>query len=467
MSPPFLRDGILQRLAGGMERFFVRYRGWVGIVHAAMFVLFLALLTVPLFVRPAPGHAAPFDHFAAFARYAIWGVWFPLVFLSVIFSGRSWCGLLCPMGAASEWANRLGPQLAIPGWVRWPGTPIVSFLVITIWAQTAGARDHAEAIAIVFGTTLAAAVALGFLFGRDKRAWCRHMCPIGLLLGVYARIGAVDFHPKRPQPGGDRWTEKTPCPTMIDLRRKAESRHCIECFRCVHPNSRGGLYLRLRAPGEEVANIRDHHPNLSEVLFLFMGTGVSLGGFLWLVLDSYQDLRAAVGGWIIDKGWYWLGEPGPVWLMAVYPEQREVFRWFDFFLIGSYMLAWTAVATAVLGAVTAFAAWLAGRLGADADFRRRFVELGYQFLPVAMVSLLLGLGGDLFRNLEFLGLGSSGIAAVKAAMFLGGVAWSIRLGDRILARQAVAFRVRWMALLPGALGSIALGWAWYPAIFGA
>ena len=223
--------------------------------------------------------------------------------------------------------------------------------------------------------------------------------------------------------------------------------------------------MRLRHPGEEVANIRDCNPNLSEVLFLFMGTGVSLGGFLWLVLGSYQQLRQAVGGWIIDRGWYWLGEPGPIWLMAVYPKQREVFRWFDFFLISGYMLAWTVLTTVVLSAATAAAAALSGRLGGDADFRRRFIELGYQFLPVAMVSLLLGLGGDLFRNLQSLGLTTFGIAIVKGALFLGGIAWSIGLGDRILARQAVPLRIRGPPLSAGVLGSFAIGAAWYPAIF--
>jgi hypothetical protein len=151
--------------------------------------------------------------------------------------------------------------------------------------------------------------------------------------------------------------------------------------------------------------------------------------------------------------------------MAVYPEQREVFRWFDFFLISGYMLAWTALATAVLGGMTALAAWLSGRLGGDSNFRRRFVELGYQFLPVAMVSLLLGLGGDLFLGLRLLGLGASGIALVKLLLFFGGIVWSIGLGNRLLARQSVAARWRWLALVPGVLGSLAIGAAWYPAIF--
>ncbi len=464
LSQPFLRYSSLPGVAARIEAFFVRYRRGIWLVHVGMFVVFMALLFGPALLKATSSNAAAFGDFAAFANVAIWSVWFPLVFLSVIFTGRSWCGLLCPMGAASEWANRIGPQLAIPAWVRWPGTPIISFLFVTVWAQTTGARDHAEAIAIVFGSILIAAIALGFFFGRKKRAWCRHMCPIGLLLGVFSRIGAVDFCAKRPKAGGDAWTEKTACPTMIDLDRKTESRHCIECFRCVSPKSKAGLYLRLRPPGEEVAAIREHNGNLSEVLFLFTGTGAALGGFLWLVLESYQTLRTVLGNWVIDREWYWLGEPGPMWLMAVYPHEREVLRWFDFFLISGYMMSWMAIITATLAAATAAATWLARRAGGDAPFGRGFVELGYQFLPVAMVSLLLGLGGDLFEALGSLGLGADGISLFKQTLFIGAVLWSLGLGWRLLARQGVPVSARWLPLLPSALGSLAVATAWYLAI---
>ena len=445
----------------------MRLRLWLPVVHAVMFVGFLGILFVPLLLDDPPVDAGPLDHFTVLAHTLLWGVWFPLAFLSVVLTGRSWCGLLCPMGAASEWAGKVGLKRTIPAWLRWPGTPVASFIVVTVWGQTVGVRDHPEAAAILFGSVFAAAVAIGFLFGRGKRAWCRHACPIGLLLGVYSRLGAVEFAPKRPEPGGDRWTEKTVCPTMIDLKRKTESRHCIECFRCVGPSSQGGLYLKLRGPGAEIETVAAHNPNLSEVLFLFMGTGVALGGFLWLVLPSYQHLRMAVGDWAIDQGWYWLGEPGPRWLMAVYPERREVFRWLDFILITGYMLSWLAALTAVLSATTAASAWLSARLAPGAAWQARFVQLGYQYAPVAMVSLLLGLGGGLFETLAALGLGPAAVLGAKGLFFALGALWSLRLGDRLLAAQGVPATMRWLPLLPGALGSFAVGAAWYPALFGA
>ncbi|MEH6576703.1 MAG: 4Fe-4S binding protein [Amphritea sp.] len=273
------------------------------------------------------------------------------------------------MGAASEWANKRGLQRAIPAWLRWEGTPILSFLLITILGQTVGVRDHPEAIAEVFGGTMLAAIAIGYIYGRNKRAWCRHACPIGLLLGVFSRIGAIQFAPKRPKPGHHTYSEKGVCPTMIDISRKQESRHCIECFRCVSPKAKGGIALLTRRPGKEVENIRDHNPNLAEIWFFFLATGTALGGFLWLVLPLYQEWRMKLATWFVEQEYYWIGDSGPWWLMSVHPERREVFAWLDFIMIVGWMSLYAVVLAAVLWMTTQLSAWLAGKNGADSSHR--------------------------------------------------------------------------------------------------
>lgn len=453
-------------VAARLERFFVRQRERLVWVHGAMFLFFLAVLFLPLFLPEPSEQDTLLTHFTPAANFLMWGLWFPLVFLSVVFSGRSWCGLLCPMGAASEWANKKGLQRAIPPWLRWEGAPIVSFAVITILGQTLGVRDHPEAIAGLFGGVLLAAILIGYLYGRNKRAWCRHACPIGLLLGVFSRLGAVQFSPKHYKAEAHPYTEKGVCPTMINIHRKDESRHCIECFRCVNPASRGGLFLRLRPPGEEIEQIRAHHPNLSEAWFMFLGAGLALGGFLWLVLPQYQELRQGVGEWFIDQGWYWIGEAGPAWLMSVHPQRREVFSWLDFFMIAGFMLACMALVFALLTSLTGLSAWLSGRLGGDRTGRDRFSELAYQYAPVAMVSMIIGLGGELFEGLRLLGLDGRGIGYVKGVLFILSILWSLHLGRRILAGQGVSGWRALPPLLPGAAGSLAVAALWWPAIFG-
>lgn len=456
----------LSRATSALESFFVRFRPYLPWVHAAMCVVFVAIMVVPLLLPDPPENATPLTHFTTFANYAVWGLWFPLLFLSVIFTGRSWCGLLCPMGAASEWVNKIGLQRAIPGWLRWEGTPVISFIVTTILGQTLGVRDHPEAAAGVFGGTMAAALLIGFLYGRKKRAWCRHACPIGRVLGLYSRMGAVQFAAKAKLPGADAYTEKGVCPTLIDLARKSESRHCIECFRCVNPKARGSVRLELRRPGVEIEQIRDHRANPVEAWFLFLDTGVALGAFLWLVLPQYQNWRQALGAWAIERHWEWLLDVGSPWLVSVHPQRAEVFLWLDFVMIVGFMVACMIVLTVMLAAVTSVSARLSGLVGGDGSFTQRFTELGYQYAPVAMMSLVIGLGGMLFEPLKETPLGVPGMQAVKGLLFLVGVLWSIWLADRILARQGIPATRRWLPLLPGVAGNIAVGIAWWPAIFG-
>lgn len=451
-----------------VEAFATRHRNKLAWVHVGMFFGFMALMIVPLFL-PLPGDSATFyNNFTLFANFIIWGLWFPLVFVSVIFTGRSWCGVICPLGATSEWANRVGLKRPVPGWVRWRGTPIISFIVITVLAQTVDARDFAQGLAVVFGLAFLCATALGLVYGRgrNKRAWCRHMCPIGLMLGVFSRIGAVQFAPKRPKQGGDAYTEKGVCPTMIDINRKQESRHCIECFRCVNPEARGGLKMVFRRPGKEVAEIRHHNPNAAEIWFLFLATGLSLGGFLWLILPQYEWLRQTVGEWAIDHGWYWIGTSGPSFLMAVHPAGREVYTWLDFFMISGFMLACAFALTAVLTGFTALSSWLGGRLGADLDARKRLTELAYAYMPVAMVSLVIGLGEKLFNAFTLTGIPAPVVADFKAGLFALSVVWSFALGRRLLGVQGLSGMRRWTTLIPMAMGIGLIGLAWWPAIFG-
>jgi hypothetical protein len=451
-----------------LENFIYRHKNKLVFIHAALFLLFLVLIALPLFLPQPAEQATAFTNFSLFSQFLLWGIWFPLVFVSVLFTGRSWCGILCPMGAASEWATKIGLQYKIPNWLKWDGTPILSFLLVTILGQTVDVRDQATAIAEIFGGTLVLALLIGFFYGKQKkRAWCRHVCPIGLLLGIFSRLGIVQFAAKQLQMGGDRYTEKGICPTMISINHKQESRHCIQCFRCVKPTSKGGLFVKLRRFGEEIIQIREHSPSLGEVWFIFLSTGISLGGFLWLILPSYQSLRQTIGEWLIEQGWLWIGNSGPGWLMSVHPELRQTYNWLDFFMIVAFMLTCMLLVTIVLSVCTLASSYLAGLFHADKTLKDRFIELGYQFAPVAMISIIIGLGDTLFSTLHHtLKINNSSLSAIKIVLITSSIIWSIYLGKCLLLRQNVNGIKNWIALIPGILGSLFVGIAWWPAIFG-
>lgn len=441
-----------------LERLLVRHRHRLPWVHAVMLAGFLVLILVPLALPDPPESATPFTHFTPFAGFMLWGLWFPLVLLSVLLTGRSWCGLMCPMGAASEWLSRRGCKRPAPRWLRWEGMPVMSFLLITVLGQTLGVRDHPEAVAEIFGGTLFIALLVGCLYA--GRAWCRYLCPIGLLLGVFARLSIVQLAPKSPMPGPERRrSARGICPTFIDIPRKKASRHCIECLRCVNPQAKGGLQLQLRAPGSEIRAIDRHDPKPAELAFLFLGGGAALGAFLWLAAPLYGVLRQRIGEWLVAHGGSWVGDTGPWWLMSVHPARREVFNWLDFITISGFI----AVVALLLCGVLTGAAAAGARLAGPCGVRRRTLHLGYGFAPVAMVSLLVGLGGDLFEPLRALAVDAA-TGALQSAMVAAAVLWSIHLCHALLGREPLAPARRNLALIPPALASAAFGWLWFQAL---
>ncbi len=441
------------------ETFFNQKQRLIFYMHIGTAVFFVVLMGASLLWSDPiqPGYT----YFQEMSTFLVWGLWFPLVFLSVLFTGRSWCGLFCPMGAASQWVSKIGLKRQNPVWLRWEGTPIFCFIIVTILGQTMGVRDHAYSMTLLFIELFILALLVGFLFGRNKRSWCRHCCPIGLLLGVFSRLGAVSFSPLKQPLQSEGYSEKGVCPTYIDLKNKSESRHCITCFKCVQPTTGKGIVLEVRKPGQEIEEIGKRNANFSEVFFLFSATGLSLGGFLWLLLPQYQLFRQAIGTWLLEQGAYWVGRPGPIWLMAVFPQEREVFVWLDFLSISLFMSGLMVIFIVLLSLLTITSSHLFFK-NTKSHFRL-FLELGYQYAPIAMVSLIVGLGNDLFVHIA---QSSFEIALfVKSGLFLIGLLWSLCLGWKISFPFEENSYIRIYKLLPTYLGTVIIAICWGLAIF--
>jgi len=204
---------------------------------------------------------------------------------------------------------------------------------------------------------------------------------------------------------------------------------------------------------------------MAETWFFFLSTGLALGGFLWLVLPEYQILRNLFGDWLIEHEFYSLLESGPSWLMVVFPERREVFYWLDFISIVAFMLGFMALIGFILFSTTMIAAWISKSFGGEKTIRQRFIELSYQYAPVAMVSLVLGLGAKLFELLTYTGMTFEQIAMLKVLIFILSICWSLWLSYKILLQQSVQQLSQLsLAMLPGGAGSVAVGIAWWAAL---
>lgn len=442
-----------------IEGFFVRNRDRFGYIHFGMFIIFLVLIIAPTFFTPPAEDAVIGNNFTLMAKFLLWGMWFPLVLFSVILFGRLWCGFLCPQGALSECAGRKGLNRPIPRWMRWQGMPILSFILVTVFAQLVGARDYALSAMEVLGGTMVLAAVVGFFYTNQRRAWCRYLCPIGPLLGIFSRLGAVSFNPpllKGGSGGIDGNGKSCVCPTFINTANKVASSHCIECFRCVNQENTASLHLKIRRPGLEIEEIAKREPNLWEVFFLFSATGLALGAFHWQINPMYIEYKQAVGGLLLNFGMGdFIGKSGPWWIMVNYPGAGEVFNWLDVISITTFMLGSMAMIALILFLLTAIAAVLLRETEAIVT---TITRLGYLYAPVALVSLILGLGLILFQSLGDLGLSKRAIQILQGGLFAGGGIWSIYL--------AIKIQERWsLALIPSIAGIGFVALAWHRVIF--
>lgn len=437
-------------IAKTIESLFVRNRDRFGYIHFGMFMAFLVLVLIPPLLPLPSDEATIWNNFTQLARFVLWGLWFPLVFLSVILLGRLWCGLFCPQGALSEYAGKRGLNRPLPRWMCKEWMPIVSFIFITTLGQLVGVRDYALPTMELLGGTMVMATLVGFLYRSGRRTWCRYLCPIGPLLGIFSRLGMVSFERNGRDGRG------CICPTFINISTKTASYNCIECFRCVSSDTSHSLHLKIRHPGLEIEEIKNREPNIWEVLFLFLSIGLALGAFHWQVNRFYIHYKQALGGWLLDMGLGdFIGKGGPWWIMVNSPEVGEVFNWLDFISISTFMLGSMIVITGILFLLTTTSALI---LREKENLLATITRLGYLYAPVALVSIVLGLGLILFQSLVNFGLGRETVRVIQGTLFAGGGVWSIYLAIRLQGGWG-------LAIIPNILGIGFVTIAWHKVLF--
>ncbi len=120
------------------------------------------------------------------ANLIVWSYWWPLIILLAVFFGRVWC-MVCPMELATTLAAKVGLRRKPPVFFR-SGWVITAFyiLILFIGIHTLAIHRVPFRMAIYMMFLFVAAIASGLLFSRNT--FCAHVCPVGHLLGFYARL---------------------------------------------------------------------------------------------------------------------------------------------------------------------------------------------------------------------------------------------------------------------------------------
>lgn len=415
-------------LAGRIEEAVIHHPRIVAGIRWFMIAFYLALILAPPWLPAPEENASPLSNFVSFSQFVIWCIWWPFVVLSMLGFGRAWCGLLCPEGALSAIASRHGTNRPIPGWMRWGGIPLLAFVGITILGQVLEVDERPIAQLVILGGSTLVAILVGLVFARRVWAWCRYLCPVSLLFGVFSRLGAMHFRVDDERLRA--WNcstavtqKKDPCPVLIHLPAMATNRYCLMCFRC--SGWRDSIHLGFRRPGEELLQINTAEPLFWEVIFLFGGAiGLPLGVFYGELLNC-EGLR----------------------------------------LIG-LLLGCTVASIGILSTLTWVSASKSQVTPSNLQaLRERFTCVGYLYTPLSLFSLFLGLSKPTFSYLESAHFPHAATDWIRISLLAIGVAWSLYVGRRILSLQTNHLRRARTAFLPHIVGVLLVLIAWTPVFY--
>ena len=446
------------------------HRRWILTLQWAVVAFYAVLLLVPPLL-PLPNHEARIlDHLTVFAEFVFWGIWWPFVMVSMVVAGRLWCGMMCPEGAITEAASRVGMGRAIPRWMRWGGWPFVGFAMTTIYGQLVSVYQYPKAALLVLGGSTLAAAVIGLVYGKGKRVWCRHLCPVSGVFALLAKLAPLHY---RADP--EVWTEhgrrqrrrevsrsRAPdCPVLIPLKQLDSASDCHLCSRC--SGYKDAIHLELRAPGIEVVSPPPQRPaTLWEfVLVVFGLLGIAVGAFHWSASPWFVAAKQQAAVWLYQHGWGWpLETSAPWWLLTHYPEHNDVFTLLD----GALLLGYIGATTLVLGGLVSLSLSLTNRLLGRWRWQRLW-HLSYALIPLAAVGVFLGLSMTTLTLLRGDGLLIHWANDARALLLGLGVLASAGLGWGILGRYAGGLR-RLAAMLPMLAAQAPVIGAWWLLFWG-
>jgi hypothetical protein len=345
--------------------------------------------------------------------------------------------------------------------MRWGGWPFTAFAMTTVFGQLVSVYQYATATLLVLGGSTLAAVAVGFVYGRGKRVWCRHLCPVNGVFAILARTSPLHF-----RVDADAWSARAGrvrahpvnCAPMVRIRRMTGPSECHMCARC--SGLHGAVALAARPPGREIARIDPAEARAWDaVLIVFGMIGLAIGAFEWSATRWFVDLRMALANHVLEQGPAWLlADNAPWWLLTHYPAAHDVFTWLD----GALIIGWIVGTALLLGGV--ITACLALASLPVRDIRQRACALSYALTPLAGVGLFVGLSALTIGLAKGEGLQLHGLPMLRCALLGAGAAWSVWLGYAQLKSRATGLRLAF-ALLAYSLAVAAVLVAWYPFVF--
>ncbi|KPC54607.1 4Fe-4S binding protein [Amantichitinum ursilacus] len=455
MSVTLLSSRFLARAGDWLAR----HRGTLIGLQWLVVVFYASLLIIPTLLPLPDSDARILNNLTVFAQFLFWGIWWPFVLLSMVLLGRAWCGVLCPEGALSEFTSRFGLNRAMPHWLRWSGWPFVAFAGTTIYGQMVSVYQYPQAVLVVLGGSTVAAMIIGLIYARDRRAWCKYLCPVNGVFNLLSRLAPIHF-----RVDVDAWKNSyhshkvipIVCAPMVPIRNMQGNAECHMCGRC--SSHRDAITLSPRSPNAEIVRVGPPKESMWQTALLLFGMlGIAIGAFQWTVSPWMVTLKQACAEWLINHDIMWpLEKSLPWYVFTNYPLHNDVFTILD----GTLVVAWIVGVGALMGCVlSALLALGNGALGKWDN--KRFQHLALALVPLAGCGLFLGLSATTVSLLRPEGVNLTWVQPLRFTLLAGANLWTGVLALGIVRRYAAGNGQRVLAWLSVAIACAVVDLTWW------
>jgi len=239
-----------------------------------------------------------------FINILFWSAGIFGMYLITFVSGRFLCGI-CPFAAIGDSVKKFKNfNLQIPKILVAYGKYItIGLIVLVFWFEGVTAIPRSSTLTaylIIF--LLSGAVISGLIF--ERRAWCRYVCPLGGLFGVYSLASITSLKANRSVCLNQCETHDCylgtqsieGCPMYLHPYGLENGRDCVLCMNCYKNCSHSSIKVNLQIPGSDIGNMSNR--SLSESLLCLSLLGILLveyGSLLSIDSQWFQSLYSITG----------------------------------------------------------------------------------------------------------------------------------------------------------------------------